>query len=212
LITLNTATNTITLSPVGIQGLAGATGYPVLSGIIPPTTQGSDDSLYLDTVAYNLYKKVSGVWQLQCNIKGLTGPIGPQGNTGPIGLTGPSGNQGPQGPIGLTGPQGTKGDAGLTGAVGPQGPIGNTGATGAQGIQGPIGLTGLTGATGSQGPQGVQGPAGATGATGAAGQGVVVGGTTGQLLSKIDGTDYNTQWIDAPASTNNQLNQLIGVI
>jgi hypothetical protein len=63
--------------------------------------------------------------------------------------------------------------------------------------------------SGVQGPQGVQGPAGATGATG---QGVVVGGTSGQLLSKIDNTDYNTQWIDAPTSTNNQLNQLIGVI
>jgi hypothetical protein len=43
-------------------------------------------------------------------------------------------------------------------------------------------------------------------------QGVDAGGTAGQLLSKIDGTDYNTQWIDAPASTNHQLNQLIGVI
>ncbi len=38
---------------------------------------------------------------------------------------------------------------------------------------------------------------GPTGATGAAGQGVPVGGTTGQLLAKIDGTDYNTQWITA---------------
>jgi hypothetical protein len=208
-ITLNTATNTITLSPVGIQGLAGATGYPVLSGIIPPTIQGSDDSLYLDTVAYNLYKKVLGVWQLQCNIKGLTGPIGPIGNTGPIGL---QGLQGIQGPNGDTGPQGIKGDTGLTGPAGPQGLIGNTGATGAQGVQGPTGPTGLTGATGSQGPQGIQGPIGATGATGPTGQGVVVGGTSGQLLSKIDNTDYNTQWIDAPASTNNQLNQLIGVI
>jgi hypothetical protein len=64
------------------------------------------------------------------------------------------------------------------GAVGPQGPIGATGATGSQGIQG------LTGATGPQGP---------------AGQGVPTGGTTGQVLSKINNTDYNTQWI-TPAS------------
>ena len=35
---------------------------------------------------------------------------------------------------------------------------------------------------------------GATGATGAAGVGVPAGGTAGQVLSKIDGTDYNTQW------------------
>lgn len=38
----------------------------------------------------------------------------------------------------------------------------------------------------------VIGPAGATGATG---QGVPVGGTAGQVLSKIDGTNYNTQWV-----------------
>ena len=41
---------------------------------------------------------------------------------------------------------------------------------------------------------GAKGDTGATGATGATGQGVVTGGTTGQVLSKIDGTDYNTQW------------------
>jgi len=46
------------------------------------------------------------------------------------------------------------------------------------------------------------GAAGATGATGAAGAdgadgvGVPVGGTTGQVLAKIDGTDYNTEWVD----------------
>jgi hypothetical protein len=80
-------------------------------------------------------------------------------------------------------------------------PIGT--GSGSQGPQGPIGLTG---------PQGPNGPAGAAGATGPAGQGLVAGGAAGQLLSKIDGTDYNTQWIDAPASTNHQLNQLIGVI
>ena len=53
------------------------------------------------------------------------------------------------------------------------------------------------------GPQGadstVPGPAGAdgaTGATGATGPGVASGGVAGQILSKIDGTDYNTTWID----------------
>ncbi|HRO75079.1 MAG TPA: hypothetical protein PLP27_02890, partial [Crocinitomicaceae bacterium] len=47
------------------------------------------------------------------------------------------------------------------------------------------------GATGATGPQG---PAGPAGATGAAGQGVPTGGTAGQVLTKINGTDYNTQW------------------
>ena len=38
------------------------------------------------------------------------------------------------------------------------------------------------------------GAAGATGATGATGQGVPVGGTAGQVLTKINSTNYNTQW------------------
>lgn len=38
------------------------------------------------------------------------------------------------------------------------------------------------------------------GATGAAGLGVPVGGTTGQVLSKISGTDNDTAWVDAPQS------------
>lgn len=97
----------------------------------------------------------------------------------------------PAGAQGLQGPQGPKGDKGDTG---------ETGATGAQGPQGPKGDTGDTGATGPQGPQGIQGPTGATGATGPqgpAGVGVPSGGTAGQVLSKVDGTDYNTAWADA---------------
>jgi hypothetical protein len=48
--------------------------------------------------------------------------------------------------------------------------------------------SGTVGATGPAGPQG------ATGATGPAGPGVPTGGTAGQVLSKIDATNYNTQW------------------
>jgi len=51
------------------------------------------------------------------------------------------------------------------------------------------------GATGSQGIQGVAGNNGATGADGTNGQGVPVGGSLGQVLAKINGTDYNTQWV-----------------
>ena len=46
------------------------------------------------------------------------------------------------------------------------------------------GATGPTGATGAQGPQGDPG------------EGVPVGGTTGQVLAKIDGTNYNTEWVN----------------
>lgn len=51
--------------------------------------------------------------------------------------------------------------------------------------------TTLKGATGAIGVQGVQGN---TGSTGASGQDVPTGGSTGQVLTKINGTDYNTQW------------------
>jgi len=53
------------------------------------------------------------------------------------------------------------------------------------------------------GPQGPVGPTGATGATGpqgVPGQGVPTGGTAGQILYKIDGTNYNTGWENLPAS------------
>lgn len=55
------------------------------------------------------------------------------------------------------------------------------------------------------------GPAGANGADGADGAdgvGVPAGGTAGQVLSKIDGTDYNTQWVDQSGGGITSLNSL----
>jgi len=62
------------------------------------------------------------------------------------------------------------------------------------GIQGPQGVQGNTGATGATGATGSQGPAGQDGV------GVPQGGTTGQVLAKIDNVDYNTEWVDQSAS------------
>jgi len=76
----------------------------------------------------------------------VTGPTGPQGNTGPQGVTGP------------TGPQGNTGPQGVTGPTGPQG---NTGPQGVQGTQGFDGAQGSAGAQGAQGAQGAVGPEGA---------------------------------------------------
>lgn len=58
---------------------------------------------------------------------------------------------------------------------------------------------GPTGATGATGPQGDTGPAGADGADGV---GVPAGGTTGQVLAKASGTDYDTEWV-APGVQSN---------
>ena len=73
---------------------------------------------------------------------------------------------------------------------------GDTGPTGVAGATGPTGATGAQGIQGIQGIQGVTGPTGAQGVTGPTGQGIAAGGTTGQALVKVDGTDYNTQWAD----------------
>ena len=146
--------------------------------------------------------------------QGIQGEQGDQGDQGPEGPEGPAGQTGAAGARGNDGNDGADGDQGPIGPEGPEGPQGPPGARGEQGIQGedgeagPRGMTGLTGATGAdgadstvEGPQGPAGAAGADGATGPAGapgQGVPTGGTTGQILSKIDNTDYNTRWIAAP--------------
>ena len=139
---------------------------------------------------------------------GATGAQGPQGIQGTQGIQGPKGDTGDQGPIGLAGaqgPQGIQGPAGADGAdgapgiQGPQGIQGPAGADGAPGIQGPAGADGAPGAQGPAGAAGAQGPAGADGAPGAAGQGVPVGGTAGQVLTKSSGTDYDAAW-DTPSS------------
>ena len=153
---------------------------------------------------------------------GETGPQGPQGETGAQGPQGIQGIQGPAGSDGVTPSitataqtdnttsssptvtvtktgtdaqpsfdfsfHGLKGAQGIQGIQGVQGPKGDTGATGATGAQGPKGDTGATGATGAQGP------AGPAGATGPAGPGVASGGSTGQILAKQSGTDYDTYW------------------
>ena len=116
--------------------------------------------------------------------------------------TGDTGATGPQGIQGIQGIQGVQGEKGDTGDTGPQGIQGETGPQGPQGIQGIQGETGDTGATGPQGEQGIQGiqgiqgETGPAGADGADGVGIPAGGTTGQVLVKASGTDYDTTWAD----------------
>lgn len=156
---------------------------------------------------------------------GPTGPEGPAGEQGPQGIQGvqgPQGEQGPAGPAGDAGPQGPAGPQGIQGPQGEQGPQGapfRIAATYASVAaltadtsrdDGDFGLVVSADtdpdngklfcfSSGSwsfivdmAGQPGIQGP---TGATGPAGPGVAAGGTAGQILSKVDGTDYNTQWV-----------------
>jgi hypothetical protein len=116
----------------------------------------------------------------------------------------------------------------------PKGDTGNTGATGAQGSAGAngsaatisVGTTTTLAAgaaatvtnTGSSSagtlnfgiPQGSAGAAGAKGDTGDTGPGVAVGGTAGQVLAKIDGTNFNTQWITPSGGGGSGVAEVLG--
>jgi hypothetical protein len=160
------AENSGTPGPQGPQGIQGIQGDPGVIGATGATGNGIASTVdNLDGTFTLTY--TDGTTFTTSN---LTGPQGIQGIQGTQGIQGPQGNQGIQGLTGDTGPIGPQGIQGLTGNAGPVGPAGPTGPTG------PVG------------------PSGAVGATGAAGQGVPTGGATGQVLSKVDGTDYNTAW------------------
>ena len=76
-------------------------------------------------------------------------------------------------------------------------------------------LDGSVGVPGPQGPAGSQGPQGPAGAPGAPGVGVPTGGTAGQFLTKIDSTNYNTDWttinLGVYAVKSNNLSDLTSV-
>lgn len=128
--------------------------------------------------------------------RGDTGATGPQGPQGERGLTGPTGPQGPQGVQGEQGPQGERGLTGDTGPAGPTGPTGATGPAGTDGFSPTITITDITGGhrvtiTDADGTHSMDVMDGTDGEDGV---GVPAGGTTGQVLSKASGTDYDTEW------------------
>jgi hypothetical protein len=200
----------ITAATTGLQGIQGVAG-PANTLTVGTVTKSSDDTAVVtitgtspaQTIDFVLPRGLQGIQGIQgttgaTGATGATGPTGPQGDKGDKGDTGNTGATGSQGIQGETGPKGDKGDTGNTGATGQTGATGSQGAKGDTGDQGP---TGATGSQGIQGIQGIQGEVGATGATGATGPGVAAGGTEGQVLLKVDGTDYNTIWADNAAES-----------
>lgn len=116
-----------------------------------------------------------------------SGPEGPQGPQGPQGL------QGPEGPQGLPGVDGADGSTIISGVVDPT----TEGVDGDYYINtatnfffGPKAAGVWPSGVSIVGPQGPQGDPG---------QGVAIGGQAGQVLAKVDGTDYNTEWITPPS-------------
>ena len=191
-----TSTTSLSVSN-GIKTLTVATGLAYTTQQSVVVAYDAAHHMHGDVLSYNA---VSGVMVVDINkntgagtyaawsvnLEGAAGIQGPQGIQGVAGETGPAGPTGPQGPTGATGATGATGPQGDAGATGPQGPQGDQGVQGIQGIEGPQGI---------QGEQGVPGPEGDAGAQGVAGVGVPVGGSSGQVLAKINGTDYNTEWI-----------------
>lgn len=118
---------------------------------------------------------------------------------------------GPQGAKGDTGDKGPKGDQGKDGLAGKDGKNGTDGKNGQDGQDGDNGVSiqdieididdtlRVTLTDGStlkttkevKGPKGDQGPQGLRGSNG---NGVVVGGSTGQVLAKTSNIDYDVQW------------------
>ncbi|MDO7848819.1 hypothetical protein Q5H92_20815, partial [Hymenobacter sp. M29] len=88
------------------------------------------------------------------------------------------------------------------------GTVGTSGAKGDKGDPGTAGTAGATGAKGDKGDPGTAGTAGATGTKGDPGVGVPTGGTAGQILTKVTGTDYNTQWTSPGAAASSVSVQL----
>jgi hypothetical protein len=130
-----------------------------------------------------------------------------QGDPGFTGSTGYTGS------FGYTGSAGYTGSVGYTGSTGTQGIRGYTGSTGTQGITGFTGSTGTQGNigyTGSTGTQGVIGFTGSTGTQGTPGQGVPVGGSTGQILTKQSNTNYDTIWSTPFSGSANTATNIAG--
>ena len=151
------------------------------------------------------------------SLRGAQGPAGQDGEDGAQGPEGPEGPEGPQG-VGIASTV-LNADYTLTITLTNGNSYTTPSIRGAQGPAGQDGRDGVDGADGADGADGVgiastvlnadytltitltngdsyttSSIRGATGATGPAGPGVPTGGSAGQVLAKVDGTDYNTQW------------------
>ena len=157
--------------------------------------------------------------------QGIQGIQGVAGSDGVNGATGPQGLQGVKGDTGLTGPDGPEGKKGISGDDGsgysgvyltdtdpvkPGDPKkgdlvfqfydkdGGTSPFNVGNVIGPRGEKGDKGGKGDAGLDGTDGADGSNGADGTNGKGLPVGGTFGQIITKVDGVDFNTVWTDIP--------------
>jgi len=133
---------------------------------LPASTSGKNTDSYINTLTGIFYNKLSGSWAQVFSM--ATGPQGPQGTSGTNGTNGTNGNTVS---FGTTNPSNS-----------------------ANGNNGDFYINTTTWYVFGPKASGVW-PTGSS-LVGPDGAGVVAGGTTGQVLKKIDGTDYNTTWED----------------
>jgi hypothetical protein len=196
--------------PQGIQGIKGDRGdqgisVTLVGNVALPENlnfSGNAGEAYIVTSSGNLFFWNTTVTNW-VDIGPIVGPRGDRGDRGEQGIQGNVGLQGDTGPTGAQGEPGPQGIQGDTGPTGPQGDTGPEGPQGAQGIQGNVGPQGPQGIQGNIGPQGATGATGAQGVQGEAGIGVPAGGTAGQVLAKVDGDDYHTEWVDQTGGGGN---------
>lgn len=172
-----------------LKGQAAADGARWLTGAGAPGSRAArDGDWYLDTASQDVWTRTAGAWTLVVNLRGATGAPGARGADGPAGATGSSGTNGTNGTNGSAGAPGADGTSWLTGA----------GAPSSGGVEGDLYLNTTNGDVHRKGAStwgsAIANIEGAAGANGTDGQGVPTGGTSGQVLSKVSGTDHDTRW------------------
>lgn len=221
------------VSLVGATGATGPQGPTGLTGATGPQGPAGNDGLDGATGPMGPQGPAGNT--------GLTGATGPQGPTGATGATGPQGATGAAG-IGYGGTSssaktislGSKTfvvPAGLAYIPGErirfvdqtnssnflEGTITSYATTSMvvnidnNGGSGTVSNWNLSvgGNLGTAGATGPQGPAGTNGTNGV---GLPTGGTTGQVLAKVDGTNYNTQWVTPSAASSAYPNVELAVV
>lgn len=157
----------------------GTDGTVLYGSGIPGAGIGNNNDTYINIDTGIFHHKAAGTWTQVFSMQ--TGPQGPKGDKGDTGVTGAKGKtilSGTSNPSNST--TGTNGDLYLnTNTYQLFGP--KTAGVWGSGTS----IMGLTGEQGDPGP------------TGTPGAGVVTGGTTGQVLSKVSDADFDTEWVDA---------------
>ncbi len=201
--------------PAGPSGPSGAPGSVWRNGSGAPSNGlGINGDYYLNDANGDVYQKAAGVYSVVANIEGPTGSPGAPGSVWRNGSGAPSNGLGINGDYYLDDATGNvyqkalgtysivaniTGPAGSTGATGAPGSVWRNGSgapSNGLGINGDFYLDDVAGNVYQKAGGAYSIVANITGPAGPAGQGVPTGGTVGQVLAKIDGTNYNTHWVD----------------